>query len=93
MKLSSITIAAIRSLLSQCSRNQIKKLLLEAGAISERIMPIPVVNNTKSQNNYHSINSLISLMFDTIYNDLEKDESDHFRINLLRIMKIKGYDI
>lgn len=87
MKLSSITIAAIKSLLSQCSRNQIKQLLLEAGATSERIMPIPVVNNTKSQNNYHSINSLISLMFDTIYNDFKKDEADQVRINLLRIMK------
>lgn len=94
MTLSSESIAAIRKLLSQQLRREIKQLLIEAGARAGRILSIPVVSDIKSRD-YHTTEDILSKGFDTIYVDFEKDEADGILL-LLRIIKLlfaKGVDI
>jgi len=92
MALSSESIAAIRKLLSQQSRREIKQLLLEAGAKADRILSIPVLSDIKSRD-YLTTEDILSKGFDTIYADHEKDRADGILINLLRQLSKKGVDI
>lgn len=92
MGLSSESIASIRNLLFSCSRNEIKQFLLEAGAKAERILPIPVISNIKSKD-YLSKSSLISLIFDPIYSDYEKEKADQVLLRLIKILHDHGLNL
>jgi hypothetical protein len=92
MALSAKGIVAIRNLLYSRTRGDIKGLLLEAGAKPERLLPIEIINDMKSPR-YLSKETIINLMFDTIYSDYEKDEADKIVLNLLEILESKGVDI
>lgn len=85
MGLSTESIGAIRRLLSNHPRGQIKQFLLEAGAKKERILSIPIVNDMKSTD-YRSQAEVLSLMFDTIYTDYKSNEADRIVLNLIRII-------
>jgi ubiquinone biosynthesis protein UbiJ len=74
--LKSQTIGAIRRFVSvNTSRDGLKELLLEAGASADRLLPIQVTNNTRSSD-YKSMSELLSLCFDTIYQDFQKPDAD-----------------
>lgn len=90
--LSSKSIAAVRKLLYSQTRGDIKQILLEAGASSDRLLPIQVINDMKSPK-YLSKDTIISLMFDTIYEDYEKEEADKRLYELVFIIARKGIDV
>ena len=92
MPLSSASIASIRSLLYSLSRGDIKQVLLEAGAKAERILPVLIINDIKSPK-YLTKDAIISLLFDSIYADFEKDGADKVLLNLVHILRNKGIDI
>jgi hypothetical protein len=92
MPLSSASIASIRSLLYSLSRGDIKQVLLEAGAKAERILPVLIINDIRSSK-YLTKDTIISLLFDSIYADFEKDEADKVLLNLVHILRNKGIDI
>jgi hypothetical protein len=92
MTLSSESIAAIRKLLSQQLRREIKQLLIEAGARADRILSIPVVSDMKSWD-YHTTEDILSKGFDTIYVDFEKDEADGILLRIIKLLFAKGVDI
>ena len=92
MALSSESIAAIRKLVSQQSRKEIKQLLLEAGANADRILSIPVLSNMKSQD-YLTTEDILSKGFDTVYADYEKGKADEILLNLLKKLTEKGVDV
>ena len=82
MALSSENIAAIRKLVSQQSRKEIKQLLLEAGAKAERILSMPVLSDIKSRD-YLTTEDILSKGFDTLYADYEKNKADEILLKLL----------
>lgn len=92
MSLSSESIAAIRKLISQQSRKEIKQLLLEAGAKADRILSIPVISNMKSHD-YLTTEDILSKGFDTVYADYEKSKADEILLKLLRKLNEKGVDV
>ncbi|MDP3111971.1 MAG: toll/interleukin-1 receptor domain-containing protein [Thermodesulfovibrionales bacterium] len=92
MALSSESIAAIRKLVSQQSRKEIKQLLLEAGANADRILSIPVLSNMKSHD-YLTTEDILSKGFDTVYADHEKSKADEILLKLLRKLTEKGVDV
>jgi hypothetical protein len=92
MGLSSQSIAAIRKLLSQQLRREIKQLLLEAGAKADRILPIPVVSDIKSRD-YLTIEDILTQGFDTIYVDFEKSEADGILLKIVELLFDRGVDI
>lgn len=92
MALSSESIAAIRKLVSQQSRKEIKQLLLEAGAKADRILSIPVLSDMRSRD-YLTTEDILSKGFDTVYTDYEKSKADEILLNLLRTLSEKGVDV
>ncbi len=86
VELNSKTIGAIRRLVdTYTSIDELKQFLLEAGANSNRILPIRVSSNIKSPS-YKSKSTILNEGFDTIPEDFAKPESDGIMLELVRII-------
>lgn len=84
--LSSKAVGAIRRFVDAYStRDELKQVLLEAGASSTRILKIHVSGNMKSPD-YKSKSTILNEGFDTIHQDFDKEEADGILLELVRII-------
>lgn len=89
-------VGIIRRLLAKCRRDEIKQLLLEAGANSERVLGIPVSGNINAPD-YKSKSDILNEGFDTIYQDFDQPEADGILLELVRLLfdrnLVRGDDV
>lgn len=84
-KLCTKTIGLIRYYLMRFTRSKIKQMLLESGISKKRMSQIPVIDNMKSSK-YLSKENILTLGFDTTYEDFDEPEADGIVLEILRMM-------